>query len=364
MRNNSLDDIIKCRIDISTPTSNDESFDKILLVVEKPSISGSKTIGTDVVEISKADELLDYGYKVTDSAYIAAKVCFVQKPAPDKVYICVRTKTEATYEELKLTLDRANSSISFYGFHITSFKDKADVNKAADWAETNRKIFGFEYDNIASMPLTKSNYYRTFVVYSGLADGFETANQPSENAYVALALMAKCFGYAPGTETWHLKDLNGVYPSLLSSEQKKSLESKNINMLLRYANYNCNVGGAVIAGEWIDVIRFIDWLKDRMQYNIFSVLKNNKKIPFNDNGINLLAGKMEETLKYAQDIGGISTTEFDSSGNAISAYRISVPKSSDLTEEQRKSRKLPNCKYTARIAGAVHAVEIEGYITF
>nr|DAI16840.1 MAG TPA: tail sheath protein [Caudoviricetes sp.] len=364
MRNNLLDDIIKCDIEISNPASNDISFGMILLILEKASATGKKPLSDEVIEIAKADELLDYGYKATDSAYIATSVCFSQKPSPNRVYACVRKKPDTAYEDLKATLDRANSQVGFYGFHITGFKDKADVVKAADWAEANHKLFGFEYDNIANMPLTKTDYYRTFALYSGTADGFEAGNQPKENAFAALALMAKCFSYEPGTETWHLKVLNRIYPSLLSSDQKKSLEGRNIGTILRYAGTNCSVGGAVISGEWIDIIRFVDWLKNEMQNNLFRLFIDNKKIPYNDSGINLILCKIEETLKKAQDIGGISLNEFDEDGNEIPGYSIKVPNSAQLTEETRKSRKLTGCTWSARVAGAIHAVEIQGTITF
>ena len=73
---------------------------------------------------------------------------------------------------------------------------------------------------------------------------------------------------------------------------------------------------------------------------------------------------MEETLKKGQDIGGIAPTEYDTDGNMVSGYSITVPRASDLTETERKSRKLKGCRYSARLAGAIHAVEIEGFLTF
>ena len=73
---------------------------------------------------------------------------------------------------------------------------------------------------------------------------------------------------------------------------------------------------------------------------------------------------MEETLKKGQDIGGIAPTEYDADGNSIPGFTVKVPKAFDLTEAERKSRKLTGCKYTARLAGAIHLVEIEGFLTF
>ena len=73
---------------------------------------------------------------------------------------------------------------------------------------------------------------------------------------------------------------------------------------------------------------------------------------------------MESTLKDGQDIGGIAPTEYDANDKAIPGYVVYVPKAADLTEAERKSRKLIGCHYTARLAGAIHLVEIEGFLTF
>ena len=59
-----------------------------------------------------------------------------------------------------------------------------------------------------------------------------------------------------------------------------------------------------LSGEWIDVIRFRDWLKADMQTRVFQVLKSNRKVPFTDSGIGLVEGAMERSLKEGQDIGG------------------------------------------------------------
>ena len=176
--------------------------------------------------------------------------------------------------------------------------------------------------------------------------------------------MAKCFGYDPGTETWNMKELATIVPSALSTDEKKSLEESNINSFRRYAGSNITFGGKMLSGEWIDVIRFRDWLKAEMQTNVFNALKTNRKVPFTDGGIGLIEGQMEATLSKGQTVGGIAPTEYDSDDNEIPGYTVTVPLASDLTEAERKSRKLTGCRYTARLAGAIHIVEIHGNLTF
>lgn len=388
MKNNPLDDIIKCSVEISSPASNDATFDSILLVVPEPKAAGEKTMDK-VTAISQADELLNYGYTVNDAAYTAALAAFSQSPSPDSLYICIRKEMEEagttgeesgtevsgtgeetrerstkTYEDIRTTLSRAKAEAGFYGIHLTSFRDRESIQGAIEWAEANEKLFAFEYTDYSACPVKNSSYYRSFCMYSGTADGYGADEQPEANQYAALAWMAKCFGYDPGTETWHLKELASIVPSALSADQKRELKAGHINMFLRYAGCNCTIGGHTLAGEWIDVIRFRDWVKTEMQNRVFNVLKANRKVPFTDNGIGLIEGAMESTLKDGQDIGGIAQTEYDSDANEIPGFQIYVPLASDLTEAERKSRKLSGCRYKAKLAGAIHIVEIEGYLIF
>lgn len=365
MKNNPLDDIVKCNVEISSPASDDATFDSILLVVPGPASSGDKTM-SKTTAISQADELLDYGFDTDSPAYLAATAAFSQNPAPSELYVVIRNTTGDSdeYESVKDTLSRANGEAAFYGIHLTDFKDAADVQAAIEWTEANEKVFAFEYTNIDDCPVKNFSYYRSFGMFSGLADGYDAEDQPKTNEYAALAWMAKCFGYDPGTETWHLKSLATIVPSLLSTDQKKMLENISINSFRRYAGDNVTFGGNMLSGEWIDVIRFRDWLKNEMQVRVFNALKVNRKVPFTDSGIGLIEGAMNAVLSEGQTIGGIAETEYDSDDNAIPGYTVTVPRSADLTEIERKSRKLTGCKYTARLAGAIHAVEIEGYLTF
>ena len=393
MKNNPLDDLVKCSIEISSPVSSDEMFDSILVVVAPPGMGGGADASTQetkemkamnkVTAISQADELLDYGYTVEDPVYAAALVAFSQTPSPDELYICIRkeaekgeesgtpggsggdagTEGQKTWENIQTTLSRAKSEAGFYGICLVGFRDPETVEGVVSWTEANEKLFAFEYLDPDACPVKNLSFYRSFGIYSGEADGYEEGEQPAENQYAALAWMAKCFGYDPGTETWHLKELASIVPSALSTARKKELEEKHMNTFRRYAGCNVTFGGYTLAGEWIDVIRFRDWLKAEMQINVFNALKTNRKVPYTDAGIGLIEGKMEETLLRGQPIGGIAGNEYDEE-NMIPGFTVTVPRATSLTEAERKSRKLPGCRFTARLAGAIHATEIEGYLSF
>lgn len=76
------------------------------------------------------------------------------------------------------------------------------------------------------------------------------------------------------------------------------------------------------------------------------------------------ATKKEMEERSIPEMELIAPTEYDDDDNPIYGYSVTVPKASDLTEAERKSRKLTGCKWSARLAGAIHAVEISGNLTF
>lgn len=365
MRNNPLDDIVKCDIEISSPGSSDATFDTILVVAPQPDAWGEKG-PVDVFAISTADELLDYGYDTSKVAYAAATVAFSQNPAPDRLLIAPRKLDGDHYEDMTALLARVAAQEQFYGISITTFMAYEDMEAAMKWTEANEKLLGLPWIlGETGEHLKNMSYYRTFFACPFPADGYKgIEDSPFENQFLPLAIMAKCFGYDPGTETWNLKELAGIVPTVLSTQEKDELAELNVSTFLRYAGTNCFMGGKTAAGEWIDVIRFRDWLKNEMQINVFNALKTNKKVPYTDAGIQMLAGVMEAVLKKAQDIGGIAPNQYDSYANPTYGYTLTVPKAQDLTEAERKSRKLTGCKWTARLAGAIHVVEISGYLTF
>ena len=363
-KNNPLDDIVKCNIDISRPAVDDATFDTILLIVPAGTGTAKKEM-KKTTAVSSADELLDYGFTVDDPAYKACTAAFSQSPCPDFIEVCICKKTDGSnYEDIKTTLTRAYSEAAFYGIALAGIGGETVIKGCTEWTEAHEKIFGFDYSDIEQFPLKNTSYLRTFAVFDGLADGYEANSQPDTNAYIALGIMAKCFGYDPGTETWHLKALSTFVPSALSTDQKNTLKTNNINSFLRYAGDNVFMNGKMIGDEWIDVIRFRDWLKNKVQVNCFNVLKLNKKVPYTNEGIALIKSAIDKTLADGQTIGGIAPDEYNDNYEKVAGYTITVPNALELTESDRKSRVLKNVKWTARLAGAIHEINIQGNLTF
>ena len=155
-----------------------------------------------------------------------------------------------------------------------------------------------------------------------------------------------------------------VTPSKLSSTFIKKLEKANFNFVLTVASKNITQGGKTNGGEWIDVIRFRDWLQNDMQVRIVNLLIVNPKIPYTDAGIGLVENQMLASLKDGQKYGGVAPTEYDADGNENPGYVTSVPLASEISSTQKASRTLTDCKFSARLAGAIHVVEVKGCLTY
>lgn len=228
---------------------------------------------------------------------------------------------------------------------------------------TEMKFFGAGKDG-ENEPSVGNVYYRTRGIY-----GRETTKQadedvPEANWYMNVAAVAKWLYYDTGSETAAFKTLSAVYPSELTSTEMKALAEANLDYFITVGNKNITMNGKVVAGEWADVIRFRDWLKNDMQVRVVNLFVARPKVPYTDSGIGLVQNQMIASLKSGQDRGGIAEEEFDEDGNSIPGYTTSVPLASSLTASEKASRRLTKCKFKARLAGAIHFAELDGSLTY
>ena len=250
----------------------------------------------------------------------------------------------------------------FYGVAMASRTD-SDILAMAQWCEANEKLFGTcvsgsavldgsDNTDIASQ-LMLGNYYRTFSFY-----------HTDSTDFPEVAVMSRCFTAVPGSETWALKRLAGVSVDLLTEAQFNVLKAKNVNTFERFRNLSLTQIGKVAAGEWIDVIRFRDWLAEEIKVNVLNVLVNNEKVPYTDAGIAIVEGAIRQSLRQGQLNGGIAPVEYDENGDKNLGYTVTVPLAANISANQKATRILEGVTFTARLSGAIHVVDIKGQLTY
>lgn len=357
-----IDNIVDVKISLESPALDSASFSSILLVVQKPPKVGTEEM-PDVAVVRSAKELEAFGYGVADEAYIAASVAFNQDPRPGKVYIIARSAgtSEGVSEDIAVCMDRAMSRNEWYGFSLAFTATATETEAAAKWAEANDKLFGFTYTN-GECPISLGAYNNTFGFFAGSLVP-QPEKMPDGNKYAAVACMAKCFGYDPGTETWALKTLNGVTPSHLSTTQMQQLTDEGANYYITVANKDVTQDGRTGSGEWVDVVRFMHWLVNEVQMGVFQFMVKNPKVAFNDGGITGIHNAVQSVLKGAQG-KGIDEDAYDEDGNVFQGFTVSVPRAYKISAAKKKMRKLEGVTFTARLSGAIHITEIRGTLEY
>ena len=365
------DQIATVDIDIATPIVDDTSFDNLLIMGPAP--KGEHT-APDVGVYSSLTEVESAGFVSTgdsaDPVGVAARVAFAQSPAPKQIFIAVQKTGDE--DELESPTDTIARALETSGWYVlcTAGVDPALYEDIAAYIETQEKMFCytemafFETGGSGKKPSVGNTYFRTMGIYGRESTSQEDDNVPDANWYMNVAWVAKWLNYESGSETAAFKVLASVYPSNLTSTEMKALADASLNYFITVGNKNISMNGKVIGGEWADVIRFRDWLKNDMQVRVVNLFVTRPKIPYTDNGIGLVQNQMLASLKAGQDVGGIAEEEFDEDGNSIPGYTTSVPLAASLSASERASRRLTKCTFKARLAGAIHFAELSGSLTY
>jgi hypothetical protein len=174
------------------------------------------------------------------------------------------------------------------------------------------------------------------------------------NDYLASAWMGKMLPEAPGSSSWAFRELKEVKTCNLSTNKVNELEKNNINRYIDIKGVGVTLDGKMSSGKFIDVTHGIDWLHVRIQERLFRLLVLNKKIPYTLKGIDLVRCEIIAQLKEAVDQGILA---------ALPEPVVSTPSIEEIDEQTRTDRILPKVRFSGRLAGAIHKIEIQGTVT-
>ena len=85
---------------------------------------------------------------------------------------------------------------------------------------------------------------------------------------------------------------------------------------------------------------------------------------YTDDGIQIIRNALQKALDLGVARKGIAPEELDSDGRKIPSYTITVPRSADVSVNNKANRLLQDVRFTARLAGAIHVVEIRGSLAY
>ena len=261
-----------------------------------------------------------------------------------------------------------NVNSDWYGMGaLKKFRDDTVTEDMADEIESRRKIFVIATNDVTTLTLGSTS---SFMYYLKTANYKRSAGiyHDNDTLYPDVSWMGQQLPKDIGSTNWAFKTLAGIaeganvdIPVVLLSESQKDAA----------LDVNCNVYTAVLGadfvylgimgggknvdkeGEFIDIIRNIDFLQARIEEGLMSLLLEKDIIPFTNAGITIVDTRLKSRLdeygvKQGVLIEGTVNTSF--------------PKRSEVSQSDRDDRLLPDGTFTAELQGGVNKVVVRGTV--
>jgi hypothetical protein len=267
----------------------------------------------------------------------------------------VTTASNGVIEDI-LAADFAarTAGFSWYMLGLAS-RLQADIQNAAQQIESMFKMFigcssdagilvGATTTDVASVLKSKA-YLRTALLYSA-----------GQATFPEMAWMGGVLPLNAGSETWKFKGLIGSVPDdQLSATQFTTLQAKNCNYYYTIAGVPITSAGEVCGGatSFIDVTRFVDWYSITMQGQVFTRLANLPKVPYTDEGFSQIEADIRAVNQQAERVGGLAK------GSSF----VVVPTVASEVSGDKSSRNANNFQFGGTLAGAIHSVVINGFLS-
>ena len=115
---------------------------------------------------------------------------------------------------------------------------------------------------------------------------------------------------------------------------------------------------------FVDDIHSTDALAEDIRVAVFGLLARvSTKIPYTEPGMAQIKAEVAASLERFVSNGFLAPS-VDEDGNLLPAYTITSGAVANASAVDRANRVAPPVQFTARLAGAVHSVEIIGTLIF
>jgi hypothetical protein len=244
----------------------------------------------------------------------------------------------------------------WYGLLMTT-QSQAEILAAAAWIEANGpRMFFADTEDSACLTnsttdvmamLKASGYTRTACFYYNDNSGF-----------LAASIAGGRLPTDPGSENWMFVPSPGTVGLVFTATQQQWLDAKYGNYLYVVGGMTFSAKGKVSSGQWIDIIRFLDWLQVNMALDILQLQLNmaaqGKKVPYDDDGITAVQSVIMARLKTGISTGGLAP---------VPPPVVSVPLAANVSQVDKQNRTLRGITFTATLTGAIDLVIVVGTLS-
>ena len=197
--------------------------------------------------------------------------------------------------------------------------------------------------------------------------------QYSRNPYAVCSAFGRAFtvnfNANRSTITLKFKQEPGVVAEGLTESQAAALAGKNCNVFVNYDNDTAILQeGVMSSGAFFDEVHGLDWLQNAIQNECWNLLYQSKtKIPQTDAGVNQIVTVIGKALNEGVNNGLIAPGVWNADGFGElergeylqSGWYIYAQPVDDQPQSEREQRKAPPIQVAAKLAGAVHSVDVQ-----
>jgi hypothetical protein len=245
-------------------------------------------------------------------------------------------------------------------YALTAYtRDAADIEEISDWVQaqgsSNPKLY---FAQSSDSDILESGVTTDIASKLQSKAAFRTAvsYHSDDTEYMECAWIGGQLPFDPGSIVWAYKTLSLVTVDDLTDGQKAAAHGKACNTYTTEASINITEEGKVSDNpfEWIDVIRGVDWLQVNITADLFTLLVNLRKLPFDSKGLGTVKGTIQNRLTIAQTQGILSSDVRPT---------VFVPDLADIPAEDKANRTLNGVTFTGVLAGAIQKINVLGTVT-
>jgi hypothetical protein len=237
-------------------------------------------------------------------------------------------------------------------------------------AASKARIFGYTVTDVRA----KSAVYTSDLFSSLKALSYDRSigQYSTSSPYAVASLLGRAFtvnfSANRSTITLKFKTEPGIVAETISETEATALAGKNANVFVNYDNDTAIIQeGKVASGAYFDEVHGLDWLQNAIQTECFNLLYQSKtKIPQTESGIGQLVSTIAKVCREAINNGLIAPGVWNADGFGQLAQGDYLPQGFyiysqpivDQAQSEREARKAPPIQVAAKLAGAVHFVDV------
>lgn len=258
--------------------------------------------------------------------------------------------------DLTDTLDKTVDEVNDWYVIASATEAAADIVAISDWVDDNKaanpKLY-FIKTSDANTLLSENATDPASVEVAAVKDRSSVWFKRDGDQVVA-AILGRCLPTTPGSITWSDKNLVGITADKFTGLEKSAALNKRANLYYEIANVAVTRKGTT-AGEWIDIMRGIDYVQAQMQLQVFSFIKDQPKVPYTQAGLDSIEGVIRNVLDEATANGILSPD---------TPFKVNMPTIEEVSALDKSNRILQGVTFEGTIAGAIQKVIIQGTVSY